>query len=302
MLSFRLPSTARDTGSEWAVLGDAAPPVAGSFQPSIGGYRLLRRLGEGRRSSVWLARDGQGMQLAVKLAQQASFAYEFELATALAHPNIVRVVDHGRAGGVAYLAMELADGGALSAHLRAACDTGRALDWLRGAASALARLHGAGLVHRDVKPANFLVRADGTLALSDFGLVVPRGCSEPLAGQGAIVGTPRYLAPEQGQGEPAQPAADVYSLGVLFHEMLCGQPPFSGETLMEVLSQHLVAAVPPLPAALAPLQPLAAAMLAKQPEHRPADAAAVLQAIDALEGAFFPRPAPAGPSGKRWLP
>jgi serine/threonine protein kinase len=97
-----------------------------------------------------------------------------------------------------------------------------------------------------------------------------------------MVGTPRYAAPEQAQGDRATPAADVYSLGVVFHEMLCGKPPFSGQTLTEVISQNLVADVPALPRALAALQPLMDAMLAKPVSGRLRDGQAVLEQIDAI--------------------
>ena len=92
-------------------------------------------------------------------------------------------------------------------------------------------------VHRDVKPANFLLRGEEALVLADFGLAVPAGSSD-AARPGSLYGTPRYVAPEQLQGAPAQPAADVYSLGVLLHELLTGQPPFTGATLVEVLAQQ----------------------------------------------------------------
>ncbi|QJW84872.1 hypothetical protein HK414_18575 [Ramlibacter terrae] len=106
------------------------------------------------------------------------------------------------------------------------------------------------------------------------------------------------MAPEQLQGAAAGPAADVYSLGVVFHQMLAGAPPFGGQTLMEVLSQQLVAVPPRLPSACSALQPLCDAMLAKEPRQRPANADAVLARIAALQDDFLP--SPAGPSGKRW--
>jgi serine/threonine-protein kinase PpkA len=198
--------------------------------------------------------------------------------------------------------MEHAAGGTLARHLGQALEPGVVLRLVRQAALALAQLHAAGRVHRDLKPANFLLRGDGSLVLADFGLVTAAGARDAGAKPGALFGTPRYVAPEQLQGAPAQPAADVYSLGVLLHELLCGRPPFGGETMMEVLSQHLVAAVPPLPPQLAALQPLAEAMLAKDAAQRLPDARAVLERMAALAGVFDPPVAPAGAAGKRWNP
>jgi serine/threonine protein kinase len=170
--------------------------------------------------------------------------------------------------------MEHLQGGDLARRLREPLPREQALSLLRQAAGALAQLHRQGLVHRDVKPANFLLRADGSLVLADFGLVAEAGQQDVVPG--TLVGTPRYVAPEQLQGAPAAPAADVYGLGVLLYEMLCGRPPFAGETLAEVLAQHLVATPAPLPAALADLQPLADRMLAREVHTRLPDADAVL--------------------------
>ena len=296
-----------NTGTDWAAItaaGVAPDALEGNVQPAIAGYRLSRRLGEGRRSVVWLATGRQG-PVALKLVDRSeatNLAHEYETAAFFSHPNVLRVLDQGRAGGVAYLAMEYAAGGSLAGHLGRAMEPGRVLALLEQAALGLKRLHDANCVHRDLKPANFLLRADGSLLLADFGLVMAAGARDAAARPGALFGTPRYVAPEQLEGAPAQPAADVYSLGVLLHELLCGRPPFRGETLMEVLSQHLVAAVPPLPPALAALQPLAEAMLAKDAAQRLPDANAVLDRIAALAGAFVPPVTPAGTTGKRWNP
>jgi serine/threonine protein kinase len=188
----------------------------------------------------------------------------------------VRVHACGVTGGTAWIAMEHVAGGSLRQRIARGCNAGEALGLLRQAAAALAPLHRLGLVHRDVKPDNLLLRAGGELVLVDFGLVAPAGSVDARAQPGAIVGTPRYVAPEQLQGAPAAPAADIYSLGVLLHEMLCGGPPFRGETLLEVLAQHLMAPLPRLPAELASLQPLLDRMLAKEVPHRLPDAEALL--------------------------
>jgi eukaryotic-like serine/threonine-protein kinase len=244
--------------------------------PQVPGYRVVREIGTGRRTSAWLATDAAGRQVVLKLqpSDGSMLHREWEIAQGLHGEHVLHVQDHGRSGEWAYLVSEYVAGGDLAARLRAGVGRDAALSLIAQAAQGLAVLHRAGFVHRDVKPANFLLRAGGTLVLADFGLAVRSGHAG--ASGGTIVGTPRYVAPEQLQGASAAPAADVYSLGVLLHEMLCGRPPFCGETLMEVLSQHLVAPVPRLPADLADLQPLLDRMLAKEVQNRPADAAAVL--------------------------
>ena len=263
----------------WRTLGTARRGAERlQLAPQVPGYRVLREIGTGRRSSAWLANDECGSQVVLKLqpADGSMLHREWEVAAPLRGDHVLRVLDHGRAGAWAYLVTEYAPGGTLAGRMRAGLAADEALDLARQAARGLATLHAAGYVHRDVKPANFLLRADGTLVLADFGLVVRSGHAGAGLGEGTITGTPRYVAPEQLQGAPAAPAADVYSLGVLLHEMLCGRPPFTGETLMEVLSQHLVATAPRLPAHLAALQDAVDRMLEKDVQIRLPDAESVL--------------------------
>jgi eukaryotic-like serine/threonine-protein kinase len=264
----------------WRTLG---VPRRGARQlqlaPRVPGFRVLRELGTGRRSSAWLARDeGSGAEVVLKLqpALASTLHREWEIAHEVQGANVLRVHDHGRCSEWAYLVTEHAAGGDLAQRLRCHIEPTQALGWLQQAALGLAQLHRRGYVHRDVKPANFLLRADGTLVLADFGVAARSGASAGGLQQGVVTGTPRYVAPEQLQGAPASPAADVYGLGVLLHEMLAGRAPFSGETLMEVLAQHLLAVPAPLPPAFADLQPLADRMLAKEVQYRLPDADAVL--------------------------
>ncbi|MDB5956159.1 serine/threonine-protein kinase [Ramlibacter sp.] len=259
-----------------------APGSAVTETPRIPGYRLLRAIGSGRRSTAWLAQDlERGGELVLKLQAARGSALHCEAAVAarVQGDGLVHVVDHGRTSQWGYLAMEYVAGGELAARMRAGLPREQALTLFAQAVGAVAELHRAGLVHRDLKPANFLLRADGRLVLADYGLVVAAGHSDPRFVAGAVFGTPRYAAPEQLQGAPAAPAADVYSLGVLLHEMLAGHPPFPGETLMEVLSQHLLAQPARLPEPLADLQALVDRMLAKQAQRRLPDADAVLGLI-----------------------
>ena len=258
---------------------DGHDATAFAAPPQVPGYRMLRPVGEGRRTVAWLAYDlAQGCDVVLKLerAPGASLERDALVARRVQSPHLVRVLGQGRAGDWCFVALEHVEGGDLARRLRQPLPREEALSLFTQAARALAALHRAGLVHRDVKPANFLLRADGRLVLADFGLVTEAGAVDPRSADGGIVGTPRYVAPEQLQGAPASCAADVYSLGVLLHEMLTGRPPFSGETLMEVCSQHLLARPALLPAALADLQPLVHRMLCKEVHTRLPDAEAVL--------------------------
>ena len=247
--------------------------------PRIPGFRLIRLIGRGRNTRSWLAWDlNRHTDVVLKLEAEpgSSLQRESAVAARILGPRLVRVHGHGRTAAWSWLAMEHVPGGNLAMRLGQPLPRALALSLLRQAAEALAQLHGQGLVHRDVKPANFLLREDGSLVLGDFGLAVEAGSVEAERAPGALHGTPRYVAPEQLQGAPAQPAADVYSLGVLLVEMLCGRPPFPGETLEEVLAQHLLAVPARLPADLADLQPLVDRMLCKEERSRLRDANAVL--------------------------
>lgn len=298
----------RERPAEWlAATAESlvSPQLQGRVLPMLAGFRLLRQVGQSRGATAWLAEHAEHGLAALKLGtrragEPSPFAAEHAVAAAISHPHVVAALEQGSAGSVAYLAMEFIDGGDLGQRLGAPLPPAQAVRWLRQAALGLAQLHRRGLVHRDVKPANLLLRANADIVLADFGLVVATGTAGG-ATPGSLTGTPRYVAPEQLERAPAAPAADIYSLGVVLHQMLAGAPPFAGETLMEVLSQQLVAAPPRLPAAAAALQDLCDAMLAKQPARRPPDADALLARLAALDPEVSPS-SPAGPTGKRCSP
>jgi serine/threonine-protein kinase PpkA len=245
---------------------------------AVGGYRLERLLARGRQSAVYLAQDARsGRRVAMKLGgREAGLAHEFGVGRSLCGGQLIELYEQGEQGGQAFLAMEYAECGPVG-RLPLPLAPSKALSLAAQAAQALAQLHAAGWVHRDVKPANLLLRADGSLALADFGSACRRG--EGAHDGRTLVGTPRYAAPEQSRGEAAQPAADIYSLGVVLFEWLAGVPPFNGETATELAAQHLLAPVPSLPAHAAPWQDLINLLLAKDPGRRLADGGAAAAAI-----------------------
>lgn len=261
-------------------------------------YALGRVLGAGGMARVYEARD-QVLErtVAVKLLRddiaddavaRERFLREARRAGSIAHPNAVTVFDAGVDGTTPWLVMELVDGDTLAARLRAEgpmapAESVRVADQLLGA---LGAAHAKDFVHRDVKPTNVLFTRDGTAKLADFGIA--KGLAEAASGltaTGQMIGTPRYLAPEQVAGEPTTARTDLYALGVLLYELLAGVPPFTGDTPVAVAVAHQQAPVPPLASYRADLPPaLVAAVeraLAKAPADRFADAAEMRAALRA---------------------
>ena len=283
------------------------PAGAPGNLPRVAGYHLLHKLGEGRLATVYLAQDIDGADVALKMlkpghsdnAQRAAaFAREFGIPAAIHNRHVVRVFEQLAVDGKCAIAMEYLGGGHLGQRIANGLEPQDALPLLRQGATALDALHRLGLAHGDIKPANLMLRSDGDLVLADFGTARALDTKDAPVPAGVVVGTPRYCAPEQSRMGTVAPAADVYSLGIVFFEMLCGKPPFPGQTLLEVYAQHMMAPVPRLPAAVARFQPLVDAMLAKQVESRLGDGQAVLQQID-LQSDAPVHPAPAGAFASR---
>jgi serine/threonine protein kinase len=238
-----------------------------------GRYEIVRPLGHGAMALVDLALDVElERQVALKrladnLARDdelhARFLREARLAARVAHPNIVRVYDVGEEDGVPFIAMEYVEGETLAAML---ARRGVLLEHEASALGtqlfrALAAAHAAGLVHRDVKPQNLLLRRDGVLKLSDFGVAVGLGGTR-LTMAGTVLGTAAYLAPEQARGEDVSPAADVYAGGAVLYELLTGRPPRIASSLAE-LGRPGPIEPPPV------LADLVLACLAPDPRARP---------------------------------
>jgi serine/threonine-protein kinase len=281
-----------------------------------GRYQLLERLAGGGMGEVWRAEDQRlSRWVAVKVLRpeyadndefRERLRIEGRIAASVSHPGLARVYDYGvDATNEPYLVMEFVDGRPLSAILvqERTMAPVRVLGIVAQVAAGLFCAHRAGLVHRDVKPGNLLVRDDGTVKITDFGIARAAG-DAPLTRTGMIMGTPQYLSPEQASGRTATPASDLYSLGLIAYECLTGYPPFEGDALGVALA-HRDQAMPPLPATVPePVARLIDALTEKNPVARPPDADAVAEwayrllddvgVAAALAGPITP---PAGPVG-----
>ncbi len=259
-----------------------------------GRYELTELIAKSQMSSIYKARDSRlARPVAVKvlapaLAQNQDFINRFrreaQVVAGLDHPNIVKVYDHGRTESQTYfIVMELIEGGSLAELLleRKKLKLKSAKGVVIKIATALDFAHKRGVIHRDIKPSNILITADGRIKVVDFGIahLILDSTSEiqsPLP----VLGTATYFSPEQAAGGPLNAASDLYSLGVVFYEMLVGEPPFRASSPTAVAYKHLKEPPPPLP----PEIPAAAAavvmkLLAKRPTDRFQSGAEFLQAL-----------------------
>jgi serine/threonine-protein kinase len=250
-------------------------------------YRLGDRIASGGMADVWAATDlTLEREVAVKIMRpdadhEEVFARRFRdealHAASLLHTNIATVFDYGEDDGLAYLVMEKVEGRPLNVVIRE--DGPQPVDRVRAvigqAALALGIAHEARVVHRDVKPANMILRPDGLVKLTDFGIARALG-SAGHTRIGELLGTPHYLSPEQALGEPASGASDLYALGVVAHEMITGRRPFNAETPIAIALAHVHEQPPPLPDGLPEnLAHVIEELLAKNPDDRPPNARAV---------------------------
>ncbi|MEU3569206.1 serine/threonine-protein kinase [Kitasatospora sp. NPDC036755] len=274
-----------------------------------GRYELIERIGGGAMGSVWKAEDTVlARRVAVKILRSElleddtsaqRFRREAQLVAAVDHPGVVGVHDYGESGGgdeerCAYIVMELIDGRPLDRVLK---DTGpmtveRTLGLVAGALDALHAAHRREIVHRDVKPSNLMVRDDGRVAVTDFGIARALA-STKLTAPFAIIGTALYMSPEQAEGADLGPATDLYSIGVVCYELLTGEPPYSGDGPLQIALKHVNQPVPELPETFpAPVRALVARALAKKPEERYADAAEMAAAARAALAGEHPAARP----------
>jgi serine/threonine protein kinase len=288
-----------DLTSDSPTVSSALADVAGLL---AGRYQVRARLGRGATKEVYLAYDtrlDREVALAVVVGAAGSDAIRARLEREAQvtgrlgdHPNVITVYDSGEHEGVPYLVLRAMPGGSLADMLkRGRIDAARTVALGHQVALALAHAHAHGVVHRDVKPDNVWLAADGTAALGDFG-IARQGGSEHLTAEGVVLGTVRYLSPEQILGGEAVPASDLYALGITLYELATGDPPFTAADPAQVLRQH-VSARPVAPSqhepAVAPaLERLILELLAKQPKQRPASATEVADALASMEAKQVP--------------
>ena len=262
-------------------------------------YELHRLIAAGGMGQVWRALDiALHRPVAVKVLRSeytgdptflARFRAEAQHAASLSHPNIAAVFDYGEeiaqdgtGETLAYLVMELVEGEPLSTLVarEGALATETTLSLLRQTAFGLGEAHRAGMVHRDVKPGNILVRPDGSVKITDFGIAWSAR-SVALTRTGQVIGTPQYLSPEQAEGRPATPASDVYALGLIGYECLTGHPAFEGDNAVTIALKQVRQDPEPLPGNLpAGVRGLIGRALLKDPAARLPDGAAFVAAID----------------------
>jgi hypothetical protein len=262
---------------------------------TIRGHRCIRQVGSGGMCKIYLAESERAATLVVlKVFSQVPdvserivgfdrFLQEYEIVAGLNHPNIVRIYDLGIADDHAYIAMEHFPAGDLRQRMKSPVAPETALSYLKQMASALEAIHAVGVLHRDLKPANVMLRADGSLCLIDFGLAKANELDAELTGTREIFGTPYYMSPEQGHAELIDARSDLYSLGVVYYEMLIGRKPYTGASAMEVIYKHKRAELPAIDAKYASHEPLLRRLLAKSPQDRFQSAREVLEAADELK-------------------
>ncbi|MDL2718823.1 MAG: serine/threonine-protein kinase [Acidobacteriota bacterium] len=272
------------------------PVTAGTV---LGRYRLLDKAGVGGMSEVFTAEDETLKRIvAVKVilgpvAADSTFRERFlreaRLVAGLEHPNILPVFDYGTtivdAAEVSFLVMPLVSGGSLKGRALGPVPPALAISWLSAIAAALDHAHSKGILHRDVKPGNVLMDAQGRPLLADFGLARSAEVSSGLTATGTVLGTPLYMAPEQAMGQALDGRADQYALAVIAFELLAGRVPFSAESPLAVLHQHVSTPPPPLSTVLpgtgASVDAVLSRGLAKKPEDRFTSCSAFVAALGA---------------------
>lgn len=259
----------------------------------ISGYRIIRKINQGGMSTVYLAiQISVGRVVALKvmnpsLNKDPAFSERFQreatIVGQLSHPNIVAIYDIGREDDFNYIAMDYLPGGSAHDKMITGLKADEVLRITKEIASALAHAHEKGYIHRDIKPDNILFRADNSAVLSDFGVAKGVVGVSRMTHVGTIVGTPHYMSPEQARGQTVDERSDLYSLGVVFYEMLTGSLPYQGEDAVAIALKHIGAPIPHLPLQFHAYQKILDTFLAKDPEQRFQNGHDIIDAIELVE-------------------
>ncbi|MDE2219843.1 MAG: protein kinase [Gammaproteobacteria bacterium] len=288
----------RQAMAEWRV-SDAARESHRFGDAHIPGYRRARLLARGSVSQLYIAESEKAEGLVVLKVTPSQrddsgidqsferFLQEYEIAERIRHPNIVHLHELGIADDHAYLAMEYFPLGDLRRRMKAGLSPAESLHYAAQLAEVLGAIHEAGILHRDLKPGNVMLRSAEQLALIDFGMAKQAALQMELTDKGLIFGTPHYMSPEQGHGQRLDARSDLYSLGVVLFELLTGEKPYRADNPMTVLYMHRNTPIPRLDPRLALLQPLMDRLLAKEPADRYPDAAATAAAISAARALWL---------------
>ena len=272
--------------------GTPAPPVTAEFIP---GYIIKMKIGESEKAVVYLATSislsaNVALKVSKTLRDEAAgrqfLEREYTAIIAIRDPLVVQIYDYGVHAGFEYLAMEYLLRGDLKSRMQAGLKEAEALRYVDQIAAALRVVHNAGLLHRDLKPPNVMLRDNDEVALIDFGLARALDGSTPSTRTGVLRGSPYYMSPEQAQGEVLDARSDFYSLGIMFYEMLTGRKPYTGATAMEVLQQHVNSPLPPLPHSLTRYETFLHKLAAKNRNERFGKAEEIIAAIAELRAAM----------------
>lgn len=259
----------------------------------IPGYRIIRKINQGGMSTVYLAIQlSVGREVALKVMSPAlnadpvfseRFQREANIVGQLSHPNIVSIYDIGRYKNLNYIAMDYLPGGSVHDKMASGISTPEVLRITKEVATALDHAHEKGYIHRDIKPENILFREDNSSVLTDFGVAKTVTTASKMTNAGTVVGTPHYMSPEQARGKPIDGRADIYSLGIVFYEMLTGSVPFTADEAVAIAIKHLTAPTPKLPPQHAVFQKILDRLLAKDANDRYQRGKDLTDAIEEVE-------------------
>ncbi|MEQ1881452.1 MAG: protein kinase [Burkholderiales bacterium] len=245
----------------------------------IPGYKIEKLLARGGQSAVYTAlQTSNDSRIALKVLSMqgdpdpeflSRFMREYATLANLNHPHLIQILERGFANDFAYIAMEFCPLGDLKARLRpGGIEPLVALNYLDQVADGLSAAHNIGIVHRDIKPGNVLLRDQNLLVVTDFGVAADNTRNTRITRDQAIIGTPLYVSPEQIEGRTPDARCDLYSLGVVLYQILTGYPPFQSDSRISLLGMHINAPIPKLPEKLSAFQPLIEGLLAKDPDER----------------------------------